>query len=154
MTLTCIRVEPCMRSSPRKTASKHCAHVSLDLVEDPDGKMKCQASEDIVPADLFLADEIAFLDEFCGKSLEVNTSCLRGIENPSPPTNQPSNKFPKKEKKKEFETEKTKPEKIETEKMPKTWKISSKLIVLLNISRNVGSLVCNEACSAILFSSD
>ena len=50
---------------------------------------KCQSSEDILHPTLFLADEIAFLDELCAKSFEVGASCLRVIANPNPPTNQP-----------------------------------------------------------------
>ena len=42
----------------------HCPHVSFESIEDPNGKFKCQQSENLQISDLFSEDDLATWDDY------------------------------------------------------------------------------------------
>ena len=72
------------------TNPSHCAHVSLDRLEDRNGAIMCQDSEGVPIFSLFSTKEFAYLDKLCKNSPSVDESCIRVIKNVNPVTNQPT----------------------------------------------------------------
>ena len=60
----------------------HCAHLSFDPMQDPNGQIKCQQTKQVKPTDLFAKDDFMLLSDFSLRNdidPEVGHDCMADI---------------------------------------------------------------------------